>query len=215
MIATTPILDNFNRANGALGANWARGYGNLLGQFAVSSNRMVISTQASGYTQAYWSAAQFGPNCEVYFDVLALGATSRVAATIRHGNPDSTSDTYGYTASWRRTDNTCTIKHLTGGSSVDIQAFPCTLSNGDSVGFQAIDSALIAWHKPVSSGVWQITGTVYNTLYKAAGYILLYAQGDTALIVDNFGGGTLGLPARELRGGLAGQRARSLKGLRG
>lgn len=195
MPATTPVLDNFNRANGALGANWLRGYANQLGVFAVNGNRMIVSTQVSQYTQNYWAASQFGPDCEVYFDLVTISATGRIAVTLRHTNPDTTNQQTGYTASWRKSDNTCTIKYVLAGVSYDIQVFPCVFNSGDQLAFQVLGPVLTAWRRP-GGGVWAPVGSVVDTRYNTAGVILIYAYGDAGMVLDNFGGGNISQPGR-------------------
>src|SRR6185369_7942568 len=67
---STPVLDNFNRANGALSSPWA---GQLSG-LSVSNNQLV---QTSGAASTIWGGAVFGATQEAYFTVNSFtsGAT--------------------------------------------------------------------------------------------------------------------------------------------
>jgi hypothetical protein len=66
----TPLLDNFNRANGALGANW----GGQTTRFAILNNTENVT--GAGLSTAHWMGATYGPNQEVFFtfDTIAANA---------------------------------------------------------------------------------------------------------------------------------------------
>ena len=58
---TTPVLDNFNRANGAIGANW----GGYASAFSIASNQLDVT--AGGFdTYTIWNATSFGADQEAY-----------------------------------------------------------------------------------------------------------------------------------------------------
>jgi len=62
---STPVIDNFNRANGALGAPWQVDVAGL----SVSSNAL---TQTSGYGFPIWSGSTFGPDQEAYITIKTI-----------------------------------------------------------------------------------------------------------------------------------------------
>src|SRR2546426_7508013 len=75
---TTGVLDNFNRANenplgnGTWTNPWATGDGNL----RILSN--VVAVVSGGFSDAYWSAASFGPDAEAFVTITTLGVTNDV-----------------------------------------------------------------------------------------------------------------------------------------
>jgi hypothetical protein len=60
--SSTSILDNFNRANGALGSNWS----GSTNQGVYRINNQEVQVRSSG--AVWWSAASFGVNQEAYFN---------------------------------------------------------------------------------------------------------------------------------------------------
>jgi len=76
VLPSTPVLDTFNRANGALGANWVQ-LASDIGQLTIQSN---VARSPSGATVAsVWAPAQFGPDSEVYARTIGTGIRSRVS----------------------------------------------------------------------------------------------------------------------------------------
>ena len=66
---SAPVLDNFNRANGAIGSPWTADVAGL----AVSGNTMV---QNSGYGFPIWNGATYGPDQEAYITFTTITGTA-------------------------------------------------------------------------------------------------------------------------------------------
>src|SRR5262245_34510051 len=65
----TSVLDNFNRANGAIGTIW-NGYTSA---FSIASNQLDIV--AGGFdTYVFWSSSAFGADQEAYFTFSQVDA---------------------------------------------------------------------------------------------------------------------------------------------
>ena len=58
---TTPVLDNFNRANGGAGANWSLIRPSGFAALNISGNAAVDSSATASFTWDYWNQATFGP----------------------------------------------------------------------------------------------------------------------------------------------------------
>ena len=68
---TTSVLDNFNRANGAIGSSWT---GQNDSSFTVSSNQ--LANNSSGLDSfAAWSPASFGADQEAYVTLSQVSAS--------------------------------------------------------------------------------------------------------------------------------------------
>ncbi len=63
---STAVIDNFNRANGAIGGSWTAQTSGL----AINSNRLVQTT--SGFNTIIWNGAIFGADQEAYVTIAAL-----------------------------------------------------------------------------------------------------------------------------------------------
>ncbi len=65
---STPVLDDFNRANGPLGSPWVADVAGL----SVSNNALV---QTSGYGFPIWNGAVFGPDQEAYVTIKTISGS--------------------------------------------------------------------------------------------------------------------------------------------
>jgi hypothetical protein len=68
---STSVLDDFNRANGAIGSNWS---GNP-SKYSISSNQLLITSNNSN-SDIYWSGQAFGADQEVYVTFANLKTTA-------------------------------------------------------------------------------------------------------------------------------------------
>jgi hypothetical protein len=200
----TSVLDDFNRSNTGppLGGNWTPGPLTEAG-IAIVSNQASIAGDSVDRNE-YWSAAQFGPDCEAYItiaDIAAAGAVHAAMVGCRL-NPDEYD---GYCVQ-------VTAQYsMAGLFRVDNEAytplgdlFEWTPADGDSIGISAIGTTIKAYLK-LAAGAWTEKVSVTDTTYQGAGYIWTggYAQGDNGIKLDNFGGGTIGGVARIPRHGFA------------
>lgn len=189
---TTSVLDDFNRANGALGANYSEEPFNdtIEASFAIATN--VVSLTADAYGSVWYNAASYGPNAEVYIDIPVAAAAGAYNLYLRIAQPSaaaSTGDGYkveqinGAGLTFYRVDNGVS----TALGATDVTA---DLASGDKFGAAIIGQTLYAYR--YTSGAWAGYGTSRtDTTYTAAGFIGfgLYDLGGTSRY-DNFGGGT-------------------------
>lgn len=189
---TTGVLDGFNRADGALGSNWtAEPWNDTATGFAISSNTVRGNAATFSYDWAWYNAASYGPDVEVYIDVTVAGSSEYYLAA-RITSPSgsaSTGDGYavyqkGTILQFARFDNGA--ETILGSDDT-----VTTLATGDGFGFEIIGSTLTAYRRV--SGVWSQYGTTRtDSTYSAGGFIGmgLYEDSRTAQL-DNFGGGTV------------------------
>lgn len=180
---TTSLLDDFNRADGALGANWSN---KILA--SDSANMSILSNTLRGSdatSSAYWSASQFGPDIEAYLTYsTASSSGTYIYAKMQNPNVSGATDGYilGQTASvfLLRIDN-----DVNTSLTPSISLVP---ANGDSLGIRIEGSRVSLWYKP-SGGVWTERAASEDSTYTSAGYIGI-KEFATALRFDDFGGGT-------------------------
>src|SRR5581483_11436202 len=184
---TTPVLDNFNRANGPVGANWTVIKSGSFASMNVSGSAAVNANSAQ-FAWNYWNAASFGPDVEAYVTVTSYGSSDviRIGARVIVGTSYS-----GYfvaiaangTWSILRIDNASVTTLATG--IVD------PLTSGDQIAIRIVGSVITALHG-TSTGWRQILSydTSHDTTrYTTAGRLALEFRYST---LDGFGGGTLG-----------------------
>lgn len=187
---TTSVLDNFNRANGGLGANWSNALVSGDGSFAINTN--VVAAAGAGFSSGWWTAS-FGPASEVIVDIPTLaGNNTDIDIYIRIVNPGASNIT-SYLADYhqqagtdlvifQRQDDSSTLVQV--GSTVN-QDFTAA----DSFGLEGIGSTFRLMRK--TGGTWSQLGSNYtDSTRSAAGFIGMDMQGTTGRL-DNFGGGTV------------------------
>lgn len=180
---STSILDNFNRANGALGANWSsvNASGN---QPTISSN--VAIGPASSTTPVYWNPTQFGPDSEAYMTCTAFSGTTAQRLFLRLKDV-GTANNDGYSVSVAA-DGTWEIRRLDNGAITVLNSGDLgTMNAGDVMWFTAVGSTLTFYVNGTS------IATATDATYAAAGYIGFQHGNSTSSKSDDFGGGTIPL----------------------
>jgi hypothetical protein len=187
---TSPVLDNFNRANGGVGSSWsnikvATGFApmNISGNAAVDSS----TTQ---YAWNYWNPSRFGPDSEAYVTVSSYGASDviRIGARVTGG----TNAYSGYFVSVASGGAWSIIRIDNGGSPVTLASgVTQAIANGDEIGIRIVGSVVTALDFRSATGWTQLLS--YDTAsdsvrYTAAGSLALEFRSGT---MDDFGGGTI------------------------
>lgn len=181
---TTSVLDNFDRADGAPGANWTTAFGNS-DALTISSNK--ITSAVAGFGGMAWNAAQFGPDVEVYATLSTLpGATKSVHLNARFTSLLATAN--GYYLKVVPSTGVWTFVRDDAGTPVNLGTASQAVSAGDSIGISIIGSTFTAYYK-AAAGSWTAIGNYTDATYGAAGYAGLESADNTAR-ADNFGGGT-------------------------
>jgi glucose/arabinose dehydrogenase len=180
---TTGVLDNFNRANGAIGGSWT---GTTTG-LSINANQLVSSGAAAS---TVWNGAVFGPDQEGYIKLNAVTATAQehdlmlkvqgTAYTAGHIEVRWTAplgqvqvSTYTSTTLW-----------VNRGPPI-----PMTLAAGDQFGARAYSNGTIEVYK---NGVKIGTTNAGDWPFAANGGRLgLTLDGASATRFDDFGGGNI------------------------
>ena len=185
---TTSVLDAFNRANEGPppSSNWTTGIDGGTGSFTVTSNeaRLTNGTLSS----AYWNAANFGPDVEVYATIGSSIGPSRLHFRIQQ---EGTAGHDGYALLAYTPTNELYIYRIDNGTQTQLgAAISQTISSGDSFGVSMIGSTITIYYK-VGAGAWTSLGTRSDGTYTSAGKIGMAAFDNAEIRIDNFGGGTV------------------------
>jgi hypothetical protein len=187
-VVLPPVLDNFNRANGAVGSNWALISTTSFASMNVSSNA-AVDASTTLYAWNYWKPTSFGPNAEAYVTVARYSGTDtiRVGARVTVG----TSSYSGYfvsvtsTGAWSiiRTDNKIPTTLASGITQ--------TVASGDKLAIKIVGTRITALHYGSAIGWAQVLS--YDTAndsirYSNPGSLAVELETST---IDDFGGGTL------------------------
>jgi PKD repeat protein len=181
------VLDNFDRANGAPGANWADPVYGLTG-VSILNNQLA---HTSGYKAPYWNTTTFGPDQEAYVTIatLATGDPGHDLMLKVQGTGWSSAHVeVRYDDEYHRVG----VHTYTPGSGwVTRGAFiPVTYVSGDQLGARAYANGTVEVYK---SGVKIGQVSLGNWAFAAAGgKVGLTLDGTIGARFDNFGGGNVG-----------------------
>lgn len=192
----TSVLDNFDRANGAVGASWSKIWSGD-NDLYVASNQVANNGTVNAWSNGGWNAATVGPDCECYLTIATVPTNVfnlyiRMDVLNTAGGPD------GYRLSYNG-DGTFYIDRMDSGTATHLgTVISRSLSNGDAVGIEMVGSTFTFYYK-ASGGSWTSVTTRTDATHSAAGYIGLEVQ-STTIRGDNFGGGTIAAATRDQEG---------------
>lgn len=175
-------MDNFNRANGAIGANWS---GKTNG-YSISSNQLSVGNGGD----IYWSPSSFGANQEVYARLtninqsaneidLLLKSQSRTSSS--NGVLEIMYDPVGKRIQvWTYTKSQNWVQR---GADISV-----TLVNGDQLWAKASSTGIVSVYR---NGILLATRDVTAwPNYASSGYIGVWFIKASPSTIDDFGGGT-------------------------
>lgn len=191
---TTGILDTFTGSDeDPIATNWSGPvYGGSFGQMKRASNALRSST--GSFAGSYYDIQKFGPDCEVYVDVVAKPDDGKTLV-LGFRKPSLPTTFEGYELLWT-TDvagiDDYSVAILDAGSSrtTILGPIPRDFNIGDGIGMSIEDTTLKVWHR--QAGVWALIDSVTNATITDAGFLSVGMENnETSGIVDNFGGGTI------------------------
>jgi hypothetical protein len=180
---STGILDNFNRANGAIGASWA---GSTSG-YAIASNQLdVVSGE-----DIYWNSGTFGANQEAFVRVTTVDQFGQEIDLILKSQSNNSYSNgvievlYDPSSKvvqvWTYTNSQNWVQR---GANISV-----TLVNGDQLGARATsDGNVSVYRNGTLLGTRSVTAWPY---YANGGYIGLWMFNSNATVLDDFGGGAV------------------------
>ena len=195
-----PVLDDFNRANTGPppSANWA-----AMPFLAAFSAHKVVTNQAvaggaGNNAASWWTAQDFGPDCEVYLTAVSLNAVEDYVSL--YARTFSGAGLNGYELSINLDgSNTWNVVSYTADTGTQIGASAVqSVANGASLGMVVFGSTIEGWYK-APAGSWSLVVSRTDTTHGGAGKVGWYHY-RAASTFDNFAGGTLLAARRALLG---------------
>ena len=177
------ILDDFNRADGAPGANWSYPAGS---ETKIASNR--LTTQNAGLNgYGSWNVAPF-TDTELYFTVPVLPTGNPLTMRWRFTpvNVDAGSGAYnGIQAQYNPATGVWVGYSVAAGTPTVLSGLGVTypIAAGDSIGVTHFGSVITLWHKPAGS-TWRRFAS-HVSAARASGFIGVTTKDP----IDDFGGG--------------------------
>ncbi|MCB2178386.1 VWA domain-containing protein [bacterium] len=212
----TSILDDFNRADGAIGDNWS---GNPSG-YVIDTNQLKVK-QKNDNLDIYWEDTYFGPDQEVYFTFSTVSSTAH-DQTLLLKSQDNSGWGYGVLAvQYAAATNSVVVWSFIDPSGTTIDPIPLepldatmsviigpdsqppsdqkwtphgfltsvTFTSGDQFGARALADGTVEIYK---NGVLLATCDISSwPFYDQGGYIGLWFGDAKDVLIDDFGGGDI------------------------
>jgi glucose/arabinose dehydrogenase/PKD repeat protein len=183
----TSVLDNFNRQSGAIGGSWTGGVTGL----AISKREL---TQTSGSAAAVWNGGVFGADQEAYFTFKAITSTSTKQALMLKVQ-GLTFDTGHIEVRYDATTSRVIVSTYTPGTGFQVQGTSGTLTftTNSTFGARVLADGTV--------NVYRNGAVVFSTLIASWTYLAnggrvgLSLVNATSTAIDNFGGGSVSVPA--------------------
>ena len=178
----TSVSDTFDRADGAIGANWADIWSGA-GSFQVSSNQMVVGAQETLRAMAYTAAALDTADYSNYITVSSVSGSDFWVINLMLrcvGSGSTTVDAYQgqffNNGTWtiHRMDNGVESVLTTGSTGAPVP--------GDRLGFSVSGTTFSIYKNGTSLG--STTDATYSAI--GAPGIAIYQHGTTAVVFDNW-----------------------------
>jgi hypothetical protein len=190
---STPVLDDFNRANGAIGGNWS---GNPP-KYSISSNQLLV-TSSNSNSDIYWSNQAFGADQEVYVTFANVKTTATEQDLILKSQSNTTWGNGMIEVVYEAPANRVQVwtwewpqGWVQHGADI-----PVTFVNGDTFGARALANGSVEVYKNGTLlGTRDVTSWSY---YAQGGYVGLWFIGANGARLDDFGGGTISTGTQSL-----------------
>lgn len=183
---STPVLDNFNRTDGAIGSAWS----GSTSTHSIASNQLLAGS-VSYDSGLYWTNAFFGAEQEAYFTFSHVNTSAQAHTLILKAQSNTGwgngliavmySAQGNYTQVWTYTPSQSWAQR---GENVSI-----TFSDGDQFGARALaDGTVEVYRNGTLLAARDVTAWPY---YNSGGYIGVGFNSAAGARIDDFGGGSL------------------------
>jgi len=189
-VYNSPVLDDFNRADGAPGANW----GQAMFSYSLPN---IVSNQLDWpqFPSGYWAVSTFAANQEVFAKRVNTGAgLPENGFLLRFANPNTTSESGYYALIY--SDGGTELFTISGGlgSKVSLGSSGAgTVPSADVyVCVTAVDSTITVYSGTAGT-TWTSRRVWTDSTYLRPGYIGLFSENNHTLTsaLDDFGGGAI------------------------
>jgi hypothetical protein len=191
----TSLLDDFNRANGSLGANWAGTVSQA--NFRINSNSVQVRSSGG---QVYWNASSFGANQEAFLTFTDLGAASTEQGLLLKFNGSSPTSANAAYISVIYSGGAITVRSRAPLQGIQTRgSVAVSFAVGDTLGARALsDGTVLIYKNGVQIGNLNVTSGANpwpTARAQAGGRIGAWFTGSFSgsgdARFDNFGGGTM------------------------
>lgn len=180
------VVDNFNRANGALGAGWDGPVRPAEVEPAVFGNR--VTGDPSEARSAYRDDITVDGDGEVFATVY--DGTEEVVLYLLM-NDVGTSDVNGYMLKWDPGPGSLSMLRIDDDSTVSVlESVGVSMASGDGIGLRRVGSVLEMFHR-VAAGSFVVVGNGVTDGTYTSGRVGFGLAASAAAKLDDFSGGEL------------------------
>lgn len=171
----TQLIDDFNRADGPLGANWSAASASSLP--IITSNVMAIDGAVAVASAAYWNPATFGPDVEASAKVAFISTISGQFFKVYVGaDTPSASPTGGHSVRVDAVTNNWSLRDERAQVAIaGPTAHPIAV--GDEVIIRRVGNRIMALHDDGAGRHVVLTAVVTANLPAAGSYIIFLQWG--------------------------------------
>lgn len=185
----TPLLDNFNRANGALGANWTSPLMSGFGDFEVISSQFGSTGE---FKSSGW-VTSFPESQDVFATISVMPAVAYIRLMGRSQNLNSGAEN-NYNIIVTNSGQAWFEKFVAaaGSTILAIGGGAAVYQAGDGISLTMKGSGpttLEAWR--YRTGAWSMLETTTDSSVTDGGVIGAQSGGESSVRLDDFGGGDI------------------------
>lgn len=193
---TTPVLDSFNRSNGAPSGWTGAAFGD--------ANGITINTNAATSGAAAFGAAFYNVNTyknavngvEAFYTISTLPGSAKTARIVICDTSTCASSQNAYYLILTPSSSNWDMEKLVAGAGTQLGVqFSQAISAGDRVGLSVVENAgtntITSWICP-AAGTCTVAGTRTDTSNLSKKWSIGVELEDNTVRIDNFGGGTVG-----------------------
>lgn len=185
---STSVLDNFNRADGAIGANWPDKPTSSYSPLTISSNQAAGSVGNNG---SFWITS-FAGDQEIFTDVPVIPSSAGNTFDIwaRGTGLNGSGKLNAYMGQWAVTGTAMKLFKFVAGAATQLgTTVTQAMANGDGLGISCVGTTITLWYRSGPAGTWTSVIQVTDSAVSGAGQIGISSQGSSTMRFDNFGGG--------------------------
>lgn len=190
-VPANAVLDNFNRANGKVGNNWA--LENAIGRYRINGNRLDVQVGGA----LIWKPSSFGANQEAFITLSTIDASSLTQGLILKAQSTTRTDTGLIIVVYDARAKAVRVSTLRANRPIwtNYGNTSVTFANGDQLAARALSNGTVEVYKNgalVASVTLNASDqTFFNNRGGRIGVWTLLASD---AFFDNFGGGNVTLP---------------------
>jgi hypothetical protein len=180
------ILDSFNRADGPIGSNWS----GAVAAYGIAADRLDVNGNGS----ILWKVSPFGAEQEVYMTLSTVDSGASSMSLLLKSQSSSTASQGALRVLYSPGSQTIQVwTYATSQGWIQRGAnMAAPLVSGDTLGARDSGAAVEIYRNGALLGSRDISAWPHAA---AAGYLGLWMASASAAVLDDFGGGTIGLAA--------------------